>query len=412
MAEKQIGDGRPAGKGSLKDEIIQRIREQDAMAQDGEGAVRGGTVRSPGATVEAPVPRRSRRFFGTNVKQMAVFMRQMATLVDVGIPLLKSLQILAERSSDPQIKKTTQDLARRVEEGQTFSAAMAAHPRVFSPMVVGVVRAGEAGGILEESLRRLADMLERRNELRRRVISAVLYPAFALVVEVIVLCVVMFYAMPRMLKAYPESEYDRLPAVTIWLMNISDFLTNNWLNALIAIVALIVVLALALRTEVGHRIWQNILLRLPILGNVARKVNVARFARTLGSLLTAGIPLIASLRITAESSENALVEETLLKARDTVESGGKMEVPLRSKPVFEPIVVDMVMVGDEAGALDVMLTKIADTYESEVDSKLKALTSIIEPLLVGVLGLAVLFVALAVFVPYFRLVSTPTLVVE
>jgi len=412
MAEKQIGDGRPAGKGSLKDEIIQRIREQDAMAQDGEGAVRGGTLRSPGATVEAPLPRRSRRFFGTNVKQMAVFMRQMATLVDVGIPLLKSLQILAERSSDPQIKKTTQDLARRVEEGQTFSAAMAAHPRVFSPMVVGVVRAGEAGGILEESLRRLADMLERRNELRRRVISAVLYPAFALVVEVIVLCVVMFYAMPRMLKAYPESERDRLPAVTIWLMNISDFLTNNWLNALIAIVALIVVLALALRTEAGHRIWQNILLRLPILGNVARKVNVARFARTLGSLLTAGIPLIASLRITAESSENALVEETLLKARDTVESGGKMEAPLRSKPVFEPIVVDMVMVGDEAGALDVMLTKIADTYESEVDSKLKALTSIIEPLLVAILGLAVLFVALAVFVPYFRLVSTPNLVVE
>ncbi|MCX7717718.1 MAG: type II secretion system F family protein [Candidatus Sumerlaeaceae bacterium] len=412
MAEKQNESTGPTGRGSLKDEIIQRIREQDAAGRDAAGGARGGTVRSPGAQTEAPVPRAARRFFGTNVKQMAVFMRQMATLVDVGIPLLKSLQILAERSSDPHIKKTTQDIARRVEEGQSFSSAMAAHPRTFSPMVVGVVRAGEAGGILEESLRRLADMLERRNELRRRIISAVMYPAFAFIVEVIVLCVVMFYAMPRMLKAYPESERDRLPAVTVWLMNTSDFLTANWLNVLIGLIVVVFLLMLALRTEAGHRVWQNILLRLPILGNVARKVNVARFARTLGSLLTAGIPLIASLKITAESSENALVEETLLKARDTVETGGKMEGPLRSKPVFDPIVVDMVMVGDEAGALDVMLTKIADTYESEVDSKLKALTSIIEPLLVGLLGLAVLFVALAVFVPYFRLVGSPTLVVE
>jgi len=401
MAEKKQ-DQTKAGS-SLKDEILQRLREEADSA-------------SPGPARPVPEPVSSRgggggfALFGVGVREMAAYCRQLATLIDVGVPLLKSLQILAERSANKRLREVSKDLARRVEEGQSLSSAMAAHPRVFSPTFVSVVRTGEAGGILEESLRRLSDLLERNAEIRRRVIGAMIYPMIALLLEIVIIALIMIYALPKLVSAYPKPE--DLPDITRWLMQVSSWFAANWLLVLIIVAAIIVGFWLFRRTPTGRALTQSIALRLPLIGGLVRKINVERFARTLGNLTAAGIPLLDALTITAETADNEVVRRTLLKVRDTVEKGGKMDEPMRSAPIFDELVIDMVMVGDEAGALDTMLLKIADTYDSEVDVALKSMSSILEPLLIVLLGLAVGFLAVAVFLPYVSLVRNPALMPE
>jgi type IV pilus assembly protein PilC len=284
------------------------------------------------------------------------------------------------------------------------------HRSVFSPMFIGVVRAGEAGGILDESLRRLADLLERRAALRSRVTSALWYPAIALMVEIAVICFILFFAMPKLLSAYPD--HSQLPGVTLLLLNLSNLVANWWWLALIVIVAVVAAIIFALEQPRGRELWDRTKLYIPGVGGLSRKINVARFSRTLGNLTAAGIPLIDAIGIAADTADNAVVTPTLYRARAAVERGEKMDLPLRSEPIFDDVVVDMVMVGDEAGALDTTLLKIADTYDVEVDSSLRRLTAILEPILIVTLGLTVAFIALAVFLPYFKLINSPAINVE
>lgn len=386
-----------------KDEILQKLREQQAASVGTGGAPASSASASTGGGGGA-------LWGGISTRQMAAYCRQLATLVDVGVPLLRSLKILAERSAHPKLRKVTADVARRVEEGQAFSSALAAHPGVFSPMFISVVRTGEAGGILEEALRRLSELLERQAEIRRRVVGALIYPVITLIIEIIIIGIIMVYALPKLVAAYPKPE--DLPEITRVLMSISTWVATNWLIALIVLAAVVVGFWLFRRTPSGRALTQSIALRLPLCGNLIRKINVERFSRTLGSLTAAGIPLIEALAITAETSDNEVLRRTLLRVRETVERGGKMDEPMRSEPVFDAMVVDMVMVGDEAGALDTMLLKLADIYDSEVDVALRSLSSILEPLLIVFLGLAVGFLAVAVFLPYVSLVNNPALVVE
>lgn len=408
---------------SLKEEIIAKIREQEELKRDtasvgvydtheeirtvGERHASGGErthTRTAGGGLH-------RRFFSrAGSRDMALYCRQLATLIDVGIPLLRSLQILGERSSNRKLRDVSRDLARRVEEGQPFSTALAAHPSTFDRSFVGVVRAGEAGGILDLSMRRLADLLERRHMLRSRVIGALLYPAFALLAEIIVIGIIVFVALPKLMAAYPDPS--DLPGPTLALLTITTWVTANILIVVLLLAAVAAALYMLLKLPKGRATWDRTVLRLPLFGSLARKINVAHFARTLGSLVSAGIPLLDALTIAAETSNNRVVERTLLKVRSSVERGGNMEEPLRQEPVFEPIVVDMVMVGDEAGALDTVMLKVADTYEAEVDSTLRAITSLLEPLLIVLLGIAVAFIAIAVFLPYVNLVRNPALMVE
>lgn len=341
---------------------------------------------------------------------MALYCRQLATLIDVGIPLLRCLHILGERSSNRRLRIVSRDLARRVEEGQPFSTALAAHPRTFDQSFVGVVRAGEAGGILDESMRRLADLLERRHILRSRVMSALLYPTCALILIFIVIGIIVFWALPKLMAVYPDKSL--LPTPTRLLLGFTDWAIAFWPLVLLVVLAVIAAFILILRVPKGRAAWDRVVLHTPLFGRLVRKVNVAKFARTLGNLVSAGIPLLDALKIAADTSGNAVVERALLNVRTNVENGGSMEEPLRREPVFDPIVVDMVMVGDEAGALDTVMLKVADTYETEVDSTLKALTSILEPLLIVMLGIAVGFIAIAVFLPYVNLVRNPQIMVE
>jgi type IV pilus assembly protein PilC len=232
----------------------------------------------------------------------------------------------------------------------------------------------------------------------------------ALIVEIIVIGVIVFVAMPKMLAAYPDP--DKLPSTTKALMAFVHFVTDNWLLLAFVVGALISGIVLMLRLPAGRAAFQSAMLRVPIIGNIIRRINVARFARTLGSLTAAGIPLIDAIGIAAETSDNAVVERVLLRTRDAVEAGGKMEEPMRSEPVFDDIVVDMVAIGDEAGALDSVLLKVADTYDAEVDSTLRGLSSLLEPFLIVFLGVGVALVAVAAFQPYLRLVTSPTMMTQ
>lgn len=423
----------PRGKSTAIMDAIQRLREEEKQVRGASAAGSATTakgyeaprVSSPDGSRRAPtstdpVPHeehhtRSSSFssmfkFSPSSHAMAMYCRQLATLVDVGIPLLEALRILARRGSNKRLASVSGYLARRVEEGVPLSVAMADHPSVFSPMFVGVVRAGEAGGILDESLRRLADLLERRAALRSRVVSALWYPAIALALEVIIIAIIVLYAMPKLLSAYPD--HSQLPGPTLALLGISNFVGTWWPLLLVLLIAVIVGIAYLLRTSKGRSAWDRTKLYIPGVGNLSRKINVARFSRTLGNLTAAGIPLIDALDITAATADNAVVTPTLYRVRSAVERGEKMDNPMRSEPIFDDVVVDMVMVGDEAGALDTTLLKIADTYDLEVDASLRRMTAILEPLLIVLLGVSVAIIALAVFLPYFKLVNSPALMVE
>jgi type IV pilus assembly protein PilC len=394
---------------SLKDQIISRIREQDQATRD-SGAP-GGSFKSPAGRGGARYsPRPGGGFFRPSLHHMAAYARELSTLIEVGIPLLKSLQILGERSTDKKLRRASQDLARRVEEGQTLSTAMEANPSVFSSQFVGTVRVGEAAGILDKSMGRLADMLERRLSVKRRVIGALAYPAVAIVVEIVIVILILVYALPKLAAAYPDQS--QLPALTKALLGFSAYMQHNWYWVVAAVVAVIVLFGLFRRSRSGRYMTDKALLHLPVFGSLARKLNVEQFTRTLGNLTSAGIPLIDALAVTADTAPNAVVSARVHEARDTVEKGGKMETALRKDPIFDPMVVDMVMVGDEAGALDTMLGKIADNYDSAVDASLRTMTALLEPLLIVMLGIAVGFVAVACFQPYVYLVKNPALMVE
>lgn len=407
MAKEMSGESRGEKGPSLKDEIINRIRlEEERERQAGVATATGPRPTSK----DRPAPMFRSRLFGPNMRAMAIYCRQLATLIDVGIPLLRLLQILGQRSAHRKLKRVSADLARRVEEGQPLSTAMSYHPNVFSPMFVGIVRTGETGGILDESLRRLADILERRANLRRRVLAAMTYPLIAFFVELIIIGIILIYAMPKLLAAYPKPEM--LPKATQALLRASTFAQTYWIIALIVFVIIVVAVYAILQMAAGRIVFERTMLHLPIFGGITRKLNVARFTRTLGNLTAAGVPLVDALAITADTSENTVVRRTLRHVHATVERGGKMEEPMRREPIFDEMVVDMIMVGDEAGTLDMMLLKVADSYDSDVEASLRTLTSILEPLLIICLGVAVAFLAIAVFLPYVGLVRNPNLMVE
>ncbi|GAB4321522.1 MAG: type II secretion system F family protein [Candidatus Sumerlaeia bacterium] len=387
-------------KPGIKESLAQRLSQQQAAGPAApETPAAGDSQFDPKTLLNRQI-----YLTGPRLQDMALFCRQLATLVDVGIPLLKALKILAERTQHPKLRRATSDVARRVEEGQQLSAAMAANPDIFTPAIVNVVRIGETGGILDTSLVRLADVLERKAQIRKKVFAAVAYPVVVLIVALAVLTLIMTFAVPRFVSVY-ESQRAELPGITQTIIGISDFMTGYPYIYVPLIVVVIVAVWLWVRTPAGRYMWDKIKLTLPPLSTVNVKIAVARTTRTIGNLITAGIPLVRALEAAAETSENVVVGQVLADAKAQVEAGTKIEVPLRRAGVFPPMVVDMIAIGDEAGTLDVMLIKLADTFEDDVDTTLKGLTAIIEPLLIVLLGFVVIIIALGMLLPYFNLVS-------
>ncbi len=344
--------------------------------------------------------RRSRR----KVKQQAlvVFSRQLATMVDAGLPLIQAIDTLAEQTESPALQTVLKDIVKSIEEGASFSEAIAAHPKVFSSLFVSMMRAGEASGTLAEILDRVAGYLEAALALKRKVKSAMVYPIIVSCMAVIITSVLLLKVIPVFGKIY-ETFDSVLPLPTRMLLNFSDLMRAYFPFAFGALIVGIFLLRKYIKTDGGALRFDRFKFNLPVFGPLFRKVSVSRFSRTLSVLVKSGVPILSALDIVARTAGNKLVEQAVNDATEEIKQGENIAEPLAMSEVFPPMVTKMIAVGEESGKLEVMLSKISDFYDSEVDAAVSGLTSMIEPILIAFLGIVVGGIVICMFLPIFRL---------
>ena len=365
-------------------------------------------LRSDGLTVTR-VKREARQIniaFGSGVpaKDLQIFTRQLATMIDAGLPLVQCLDILAAQTPNKVFARILGQIKSSVEQGSTFSDALKRHPKVFDDLYVNLVAAGEIGGILDTILNRLAIYIEKAVKLRSQVKSAMFYPIGILVVAIGVICVMLIKVIPTFENMYKDMGGGaKLPAPTRVVMGMSHSFTDNWYFYFGGVIGFFVVVTMMRRTDRGREVWDRMMLRLPVMGSVLRKIVVARFTRTLGTLLSSGVPILDALDICAKTAGNKVVMNGILKARDKISEGHDMAGPLAESRVFPSMVVQMIGVGEQTGAMDQMLQKIADFYEEEVDAAVTAMTSLIEPIMMAFLGVVVGGLIIAMYLPIFNL---------
>jgi len=336
-------------------------------------------------------------------RDLGVFTRQFATMINAGLPMVQCLDILSSQMDKPLFKKIVSDVMYDVEAGSTLAEALRKQP-CFSDLFVNMVEAGEAGGILDVILNRLAVYLEKADALMKKVKGAMTYPAVVMTVCTGASIFMLMFIIPTFAAMFKDFGGE-LPLPTKIVMGLSDFLRANWYLLLGVVVGAFFAFKRYYKTTAGHYRIDRIMLRLPILGDVIRKSAVARFTRTLGTLVSSGVPILNGLEITARTSGNKVIEEAILKTRTSISEGNTIAEPLRECGVFPPMVVQMIGVGEQTGALDEMLAKVADFYDSEVDTAVGALTSIIEPVMIVVMGTIVGGMLIAMYLPMFKLVT-------
>jgi type IV pilus assembly protein PilC len=338
---------------------------------------------------------------GVTTKDLLVFTRQFSVMIDAGLPLVQGLEIIATQADNREFRRVLTDVKLRVESGSTFADALAVHPKVFDELFTQLVRAGEIGGMLDTILQRLGAYIEKNEKLKRRVKGAMMYPSIVLVVAVGVTLVMLMFVTPTFEKMFKDFG-GAMPAPTQFLIDLSHVLTTYWY----LLVGIPVALFIAWRTWVGTpsgRIqWDSFVLKLPVAGSLVRKIAVARFTRTLGTMLSSGVPILDALEIVAKSSGNRVIERAILTVRLRIAEGKNIAGPLADTKVFPPMVVQMIGVGEATGAMDQMLNKIADFYDDEVDVAVGALTSAIEPVMMVFLGGMVGGFMVAMYLPIFN----------
>jgi type IV pilus assembly protein PilC len=376
---------------ATKDEVIAQLRKRNITA-----------------TVVIEKPKKvSKIGFGGKVKDkdIVVFTRQFATMIDAGLPLVQALEILSTQVENKSFGKVLAQVKIDVESGSTYADALKKHPRVFSELYGNMVAAGEAGGILDTILNRLAAYIEKSMKLKKKVKGAMVYPAVVSSIAVMVIAVIMIFVVPTFSKMFTTLG-GTLPLPTRLVMNLSNFIAGiGGLLVAGAIVAIVVFIVQFRRTEKGQHITDKILLRLPIFGMLINKVAVAKFTRTLGTLVSSGVPILDGLEITAKTSGNKVVEYAIMEVRKAVMGGKTLAEPITKAKVFPPMVTHMIAVGESTGALDAMLGKIADFYDDEVDASVSNLTAMMEPMLMVFLGGAVGFIVVAMYLPIFKLIT-------
>jgi type IV pilus assembly protein PilC len=341
---------------------------------------------------------------GVDAKELVKFIRQFATMIDAGLPLVQCLEILSSQEPNPTFKAALVDIKQTVEQGATFSEALKRHPKIFDDLFVNLVHAGEVGGILDTILNRLASYIEKSVKLKRQVRGALSYPTAVICILIIVMIVLMTFVIPAFEGMFAEfGAKGALPKLTQVVIAISNAFVGYLPFIVVGAIAAVVAAIQFYKRPQGKRLVHKTLLKIPVLGSVLQKIIVARFSRTLGTLLSSGVPILDSITIVAKASGNMIVEEGLLYARDRISEGRNLAEPLGEMPVFPGMVVQMVAVGEQTGALDTMLTKIADFYEDETDVAVAALTSLLEPILMVVVGGVVGVVLIAMYLPIFEL---------
>lgn len=365
-------------------------------------------VKGRRATVAAAGPKRKGKTFTfgrVGNKQLTQFTRQMSTLQDAGLPILRSLRILEGQTKPGVLKNALQDIVEDVEAGSTLSEAMEKHPKAFDRLYVHTVRAGEAGGVLDQIMRKLAEFMEKSVALRRRVIGAMVYPVMVIGVAVFILVAIMLFIVPKFREIFDKFNIPNMPTPTVVLITVSNLVGHYW-YLIPGIPVVLWIILKAIKATVGGRYaidW--ILMKTPIVGSIVNRQAIARFARTLGTLIASGVPILEALNITRETVGNAVVSRALGQVHDSIREGESIAGPLRQSGVVDPIVINMVDVGEETGELDKMLTKVADTYDEEVDHLVGSLVSALEPIMIIFLGGTIGFIVISLFLPLVKLIQ-------
>ncbi|MBI2400061.1 MAG: type II secretion system F family protein [Deltaproteobacteria bacterium] len=335
-------------------------------------------------------------------KDLVIFSRQFATMIDAGLPLVQCLDILATQQENAEFKRVLIEVKSSVEGGSTFADALRKHPKVFDDLYVNLIAAGEVGGILDTILNRLSGFLEKAEKLKGKIKGAMTYPSAVIVIAALIVTGLLLWVVPifeNMFASFGQS----LPAPTQVVVNMSKFLQSSWYILLGFIFGTIVGIKYAYKTPKGRKLIDQLLLKAPVIGDLIRKTAVARFTRTLGTMLSSGVPILEGLEIVSKTSGNVVIEEAIMKARTSLSQGKTLADPLMETKVFPGMVTQMIAVGESTGALDNMLTKIADFYEEEVDQAVEALTSLIEPMLMAFLGVVVGGLVIALYLPIFQI---------
>ena len=338
------------------------------------------------------------------LQAMVVFSRQFATMIDAGIPILRCLDILHSQTKDPALKNALDTVRKDVKAGTSLNEALEKHPLVFSTLYVNMVRAAEVGGILDQILDRLATFLEKDLEVRQKVKSAMMYPVMVLIFSFLVLVAIFMFVLPKFKEIFDQMNVE-MPATTQFLFAASDFLVSYWWALAGALVGGLVALRRYVRTPKGRYQYDYLKLKVPLIGELVLKLAVARFARTFGTLVASGVPLMRTLEIVGETSGNAVLATAIEGTRASIREGQPLSAPFAATGLFPPMVIHMMDIGEESGRLSEMMVRIADFYEQEVDAAIKGLTSMIEPLLIVFLGGVVGFIAISIMMPMFKLVS-------
>lgn len=343
-------------------------------------------------------------------KNLMIFTRQLATLIDSGLPLLRSLTVLEKQEPNLVLRATISSLAENVQGGSTFSESLAQHPRIFNKLYVNMVKAGELGGVLEIVLNRLAEYQEKAQKLKNKIVSAMVYPVIVMFIAIAILVFLMIFIVPKFKEMFQATDSE-LPMISKIVFGTSEFfLANPLFVPNIVFLFILIGIGVVLfnmwgRTKGGRRAIDTMKLRMPVLGDIQRKSSVSRFSRTLGTLVTSGVPILQALNITRDTAGNVVISQAIEKVHESVKEGETIVTPLQASGVFPSMVISMVDVGEETGQLPEMLLKVADVYDDEVDNSVTALTSILEPIMIVFLALVVGSVVFALFLPLIKMIS-------
>ncbi|MEI7435733.1 MAG: type II secretion system F family protein [bacterium] len=394
-------------KGLFPTKVTGVARKQSGPARPGQ-AGKSSKAGSSGMQTEIRMPKFIERFFEGRVKskQLAIFTRQLATLVDAGLPLLRGLHVLQRQEQHPALRRAVTGMAESVESGSTFAEAMAQHPRVFSMFFVNMVKAGEVSGALHTVLSRLAEFLEKSERIKNKVRGAMVYPIVVGCVAVLIVSVLMVVVVPKFDEIFKDLLAGApMPALTMAVVGFSKLMMHQGWIAVIVVGAGVFLWKLFARTPTGKVLLDNIKLRLPVFGSLVRRTAIANFTRTLGTLLTGGVPILQALHIVRDVTTNAVLAKAINQVHDSVKEGETIVTPMEASHVFPGMVVSMIQVGEETGALPEMLMKIAATYDDEVDAAVEGLTSIIEPIMIILLAGVVGTIVIAMFLPMISIIG-------
>ncbi|MDD2239732.1 MAG: type II secretion system F family protein [Kiritimatiellae bacterium] len=390
---------------------VARIREKqyfptkvEEVAGSGGGAAPKGAAPKGALQMEIKLP----KFLmgGVKTKQLVTFTRQLSTLVNAGLPLMRAMRVLQRQEKNVVLRDAVSQMAESVESGSTFAEALAAHPKIFDRLFVNMVKAGEIGGVLDVVLSRLAEFQEKAEKIKGKVKSAMTYPIVVLVMALGILTFLMMFIVPKFAEIFSDLMGGKgMPVLTQFVMNASSLMVHRLPVVLIVIAAIVVLVKLLAKTNKGRYVLDKFKLNAPVFGSLISKNSISRFTRTLGTLMSSGVPVLQALNIVKETVGNEVISKAVATVHDAVKEGENMAPPLQSSKVFPPMVVSMVEVGEETGALPDMLNKIADSYDEDVDNAVAAMTSIIEPVLIIFLAIVVGTIVIALFLPLVSIIG-------